>query len=75
MRRFKLKRLEDETGISGTGYIAEGVLFTKGTKWAVLNWLTQYTSAAIYPSIDELMKIHGHGGKTVLEWVDETEIE
>ena len=39
MQRFSLKRLEDETGISGTGYVAEGVEFTHGK--CVLVWLTE----------------------------------
>lgn len=62
MKQFYLLRLEDESGVSGTGRVAEGVIFSNGK--CALNWLTEYESQAIYPSIDELEAIHGHGGKT-----------
>ena len=62
-------RYEDESGISGTGRVAEGIVFSSG--WVVLTWLTQYTSFAVYPSIDEVRAIHGHGGKTQVVFKDE----
>lgn len=68
MRRFKLNRLEDETGVSGIGYVAEGVQFTDGT--CVLRWLTRTSSVAVYLKVADVEEVHGHGGKTVLEWVD-----
>ena len=61
--RFHLERDEDESGVSGTGIVAEGVVFTDGT--AVLRWRTKpYASTAVYASLAELEHIHGHGGKT-----------
>ena len=68
MKRFALNRLVDETGISGTGLVAEGVLFARGK--VVLSWLTQHNSLGIYDSLAEMMAIHGHGGKTRIEWLD-----
>ncbi len=68
MRRFYLMRYEDASGISGTGRVAEGVVFSNG--WVVITWLTQYTSFAFYPSIDEVEAIHGHGGKTQVVFKD-----
>ncbi len=69
MKRFLLQRLEDETGISGEGIIAEGVQFTNGT--TVLIWLTEIHSiAAIYENIEIMEQLHGHNGKTVIEWID-----
>lgn len=68
LRRFRLKRLEDETGISGIGYVAEGVRFSDGK--CVISWLTDTSSIGIYHNIDEMIYIHGHGGKTVIEWED-----
>ncbi len=68
-RRFRLVRHEDETGTSGIGVVVEGVQFTDGT--VVLRWLTNTTSIAIYASIDDVIAIHGHGGKTVVVWLDE----
>lgn len=69
MRRFLLIRIEDESGISGTGAIAEGVQFLNGK--CVLNWLTEHSSMGIYPNIKTMMAIHGHGGKTVMKLYDE----
>lgn len=54
--------------MSGTGFVAEGVEL--GNKMCVLSWLTRHTSVAIYPCVEEMMTVHGHGGKTVLEWID-----
>jgi hypothetical protein len=68
MRRFLLVRTEDVSGISGTGAVAEGMLFSTGK--AVLAWVTRYRSVAIYDSIDELEAIHGHDGRTTIQWVD-----
>lgn len=69
MRRFHLLRQEDETGVSGTGIIAEGVVFTDGQ--VVLRWMTQYKSTAVYNSIKEVEKIHGHNGLTKIIWRDD----
>jgi hypothetical protein len=66
--RFELHRKEDETGISGTGHIADGVEFDDGT--CVLRWRTEYRSTAVYSSIEDLTEIHGHQGKTVILWND-----
>ena len=66
MRTFYLERLEDETGISGTGVVTQGVEFSDGT--CVMKWLTGTSSIGIYNSIEELIQIHGHEGKTVLRW-------
>jgi hypothetical protein len=69
MKRFRLNRLQDETKISGTGHVADGVQFRNGK--CVLCWNTDYSSVAVYDDVVTLMKIHGHDGKTVLEWIDE----
>lgn len=68
MKRFNLFRLEDETGISGTGIVAEGVQFKTGK--CALGWLTEVSSIAIYDNIGELEQIHGHEGKTIVRWID-----
>lgn len=69
MKRFNLFRKEDETGISGTGVVAEGIQFSGGK--CAMNWLTAVSSVAVYDSIDDLEKIHGHDGKTVVVWMDQ----
>ena len=66
MKTFVLNRITDETGISGTGIIAEGAEFTNGK--CVLSWLTEFTSVAVYDSLETLMHIHGHDGNTELIW-------
>ena len=64
MRRFYLRRLEDETGISGTGLVTRGIQFSDGT--VVMQWLTDTSSLCLYSSIEDVITIHGHGGKTVV---------
>jgi hypothetical protein len=71
--RFRLMRAQDETGVSGVGYIADGVRFRDGT--CVLRWRTRHASTAVYASHETLMEIHGHGGKTECEWVDQPPTE
>jgi hypothetical protein len=68
LRRFYLVRDEDETGISGTGVVAEGLEFSDGS--CVMRWLTDTTSTAIYRNVNDLIAIHGHGGKTTVGWID-----
>jgi hypothetical protein len=61
---FYLERLEDETGISGTGIVARGVIFPSGA--VVMEWQTFHSSICFYKNIADVENIHGHGGKTVL---------
>jgi hypothetical protein len=65
-RVFVLIRDEDVTGQSGTGVVAEGVRFSDGR--LAMRWLTQHTSTALYDSLEDLLAIHGHGGKTRVEF-------
>jgi len=69
MRRFYLDRKVDATGISGTGKVAEGVVFTNG--WVALTWLTEYTSVVFYPSFTDVEYIHGHNGMTEVVFLDD----
>lgn len=68
-RRFYLERVTDSSGVSGTGRVASGAKFPTGK--CVLCWNTQFSSVAVYDSLEELMAIHGHGGCTVLRWIDD----
>lgn len=68
MRRFNLVRNEDESGVSGTGIVAQGIQFDDGT--CAMRWLTAKASTAVYDNIIDLESIHGHGGKTVIQWID-----
>lgn len=66
MKLFVLERIEDESGVSGTGIVAEGVQFSTGK--CVLAWVTQFKSVAVYDSVEDVEMIHGHNGKTVIVW-------
>lgn len=66
-RLFDLVRYRDETGVSGTGKVAEGVLFADGQ--CVMRWCTSTRSTAIYETIADLIRIHGHNGATQVRWV------
>jgi hypothetical protein len=70
VRTFYLERSEDESGVSGIGRVAEGVLFTNGK--CALSWLTgpkeTGRSICIYDSWSDIKAIHGHGGKTKIVW-------
>lgn len=68
MIRFELRRVKDATGISGTGIVAEGIIFSDGT--CAMRWKTKHRSTAFYESIDSLIAIHGHDGQTVVDTID-----
>lgn len=68
MRRFVFNRKEDVSGVSGTGIVLEGVQFSNGK--VVTCWLTETCSVVYFDNIEDALRIHGHDGKTVVEWVD-----
>ena len=63
-----MNRTKDETGISGTGIVAEGLQFS--SKKCVISWLSDTPSIEIYDSIEEVRRIHGHQGETQIKWID-----
>jgi hypothetical protein len=66
MRTFKLIRKEDVSGVSGTGEVAEGVEFHDGQ--CVLSWFGSHHSLEVHPSLEDIEAIHGHEGKTYVEF-------
>jgi hypothetical protein len=64
IKEFYLKRIEDETGISGTGVVARGVILPSGH--CVIEWLTFCSSINIYKNLNDVEEIHGHHGKTLV---------
>lgn len=69
-RRFALNRKVDDSGVSGTGYVAFGVVLPSGK--VVLEWTVgTHRSMEIHNSVEDCMFIHGHGQHTVVEWIDE----
>jgi hypothetical protein len=67
-RRFKLVRHEDITGISGTGVVADGVVWPDGT--VSIRWQGDRPSVVFWESIEDAYAVHGHGGATTFEWLD-----
>jgi hypothetical protein len=65
MKIFYLNRLEDESGVSGTGRVAQGFIFDNGK--VALTWLSEHPSVTIYDNIGEVHAIHSHDGKTEIE--------
>lgn len=65
-RLFRLVRDLDATGVSGTGHVADGVLWHDGT--CSVRWRTATRSTTVYDSITDVEKIHGHGGATRVDW-------
>ena len=59
------------TGVSGTGVVAEGILFTDDV--AVLHWVSQWPSSVVHyeRGMESVEHVHGHGGKTRIVWLDE----
>ena len=61
MKIFYLNRTEDESGVSGTGRVAQGFIFDNGK--VTVTWLSDRPSVTVYDSIGEVHANHGHGGK------------
>lgn len=68
MRRFMLIRVEDLTGVSGTGEVAEGTVFSSGL--AVIHWLREPYAMGVYQSLEDVITVHGHEGRTQLQFID-----
>ena len=71
MKLFYLVRDKDVSGMSGTGVVAEGVIFYDGH--VVMKWKTEINSMGSYKSIQDVEHIHGHGGKTKILYLGEYE--
>jgi hypothetical protein len=58
MRVFKMFRQADYSGVSGTGLVLEGVVFTSGK--CIVNWLTPPPSGSVnvFDSYEQFVKIH-----------------
>jgi hypothetical protein len=58
MRSFTLRREEDVSGVSGTGIVLEGVIFSTGA--VVIHWLTPAPrgSIALFETLEQFLSIH-----------------
>lgn len=68
MRRFKVVREKDVTGVSGVGVVADGVEFDDGA--VVIRWRGDHKSTVIWDCLNDALMVHGHHGATWVEWVD-----
>lgn len=68
MKTFKLSRETDLSGISGTGLVGEGVIFSDGR--VAMRWLTETATTVLFDCIEHVEKIHGHGGFTKVVYDD-----
>ena len=67
-RRFHLQRDTDITGVSGTGRVADGILWPDGT--VSIRWTGSMPSTVFWHSIANALHVHGHGGHTTIVWDD-----
>ncbi len=65
---FHLQRDVDVTGASGTGRVADGVLWPDGA--VTLRWRGPRASTVHWDRIEDAEAIHGHGGHTTIVWDD-----
>jgi hypothetical protein len=72
MKIYRLCRKEDVSGTSGTGNIAEVAEFDDGS--VVVRWIASMNAAGVasttvFNSLADLLKVHGHEGRTYVETV------
>jgi hypothetical protein len=68
-RIFHLQRDHDVTGVSGTGVVADGVLWPDGT--ASVRWRSEHPSIVFWDRGAVSVKhVHGHGGATRIVLAD-----
>lgn len=70
-QRFILHRDHDVTGVSGTGVVAEGVLFSNGV--VALQWLSEFPTSVVFHQrgMESVEAVHGHSGQTRIVFLDE----
>ncbi|MER5715756.1 hypothetical protein [Streptomyces sp. NPDC002132] len=67
-RRFHLQRNHDVTGVSGTGRVADGVLWPDGS--VSIRWRGDRPSTVFWDDVAHAEAVHGHGGHTRIVWDD-----
>lgn len=70
-RTFEFHRDTDVSGVSGTGIVADGIVFDDGH--VALRWRGERRSTVTWSSIEDAIAVHGHDGKTRLVWTDQAE--
>lgn len=67
-RTFHLQRDIDITGASGTGHVADGVVWPDGT--VTIRWRGERASTVNWNDLDDAEAVHGHGGATTIVFDD-----
>lgn len=67
-QRFELHRDVDVSGVSGTGIVADGVVFPDGE--VCIRWRGERPSTVTWKSVSDAEEIHGHSGATRFVWLD-----
>lgn len=69
-RRFYMRRIEDQTGVSRTGRVLEGVLWQNGE--VTVQWRPPHSTSGFYHSMDEFNLIHVdcHPSCNEVVWLD-----
>jgi hypothetical protein len=68
IRRFHFVRVEDVSGVSGTGIVGEGCEMSNGK--VVFTWLSNMGTVSVYDNMKTFVAIHGHEGNGSIEWLD-----
>jgi hypothetical protein len=69
---FVLVRHHDVSGVSGTGIVAQGVIWDDGT--ATIKWRGPHATVTHHAGgIDSVRAIHGHDGSTVIHHAGDTQ--
>jgi hypothetical protein len=69
-RRFYMRRMVDQTGVSRTGRVLEGVLWQNGE--VTVQWRPPHSTSGFYHSLEEFNLIHVdcHPSCNEIVWVD-----
>ena len=69
-KKFKLYRKRDKTGISGTGHVAEGVMFCNGKVTCV--WTSNVKSVEVLDNFEDflVLHVHNHNNDSTIVWED-----
>lgn len=70
-RVFNLVRYDDVSDVSGTGIVAQGVQARDGA--VAIRWCVPTLPATwnLFDSIEDLLLLNGHNGRTVVKWADD----
>ncbi len=70
IRRFILNRKIDQTGVSGTGRVCEGVVMPSGK--VVVEWVSKIITTTVFESLHDFKLVHlkQHVGCADIIWID-----